>query len=131
MTLSIRPDVGLSMQMSVLKPAVYLVPGLVISDFAAAHESGNGPERQFLDVRCGAALGSQADVARTNRKGQQRPPKHHDADSAPKGAVFDSRAPIQFSPERGNSLSRRRRHRTSVRAGFLSDLRKRGVKKST
>src|SRR5258708_1240898 len=64
MTLSIRPDVGLSMQMSVLKPAVYLVPGLVISDFAAAHESGNGPERQFLDVRCGAALGGQADVAR-------------------------------------------------------------------
>jgi len=28
-------------------------------------------------------------------------------------------------------MSRRRRHRTSVRAGFLSDLRKRGVKKST
>jgi len=92
-----------------------------------------GPKRWFWNVRCGAGLGGQADVARINRQREAAPAETQNMKPpAPKRAPFSI-------PERQRSLHRDEANVTSstasniaaVLASVLADLRKRGVKKST
>jgi hypothetical protein len=87
------------------------------------HESGIGPKRRFWNVRCGAGLGGQADVARINGKEKQRAHRNteHDADGAPKGAVSRSEAPNwTFTPTRQvNVTAPRASNLAAVLASFL------------
>src|SRR6267378_8450219 len=85
-----------------------------------------GPERRFLDVRCGAALGGQADVARIDGKEKQPPPKHRTrCRRRPKGRRFSFRgANSTFTPTRqANVTSPTASNIAAAFAGFAASFR--------